>query len=129
MVPSGIGFHKIEVGGPKVEEIRARKLSIQNKLFQVRDSGCVDEQMRGQDGYILIIEGAVVIIRAVREVVSFVGHARLVDKLKVELSHLGQIVGDAAANFLQVSVVFEVRVICQDTNFMWGPHQEVTPSE
>jgi hypothetical protein len=70
-----------------MEEIRVHKLGIQNKLFQVRDSGCVDEQMRWQDGDILVIEGAIVIIRVAGEVVGFVGRARLVDKFKIKFSH------------------------------------------
>jgi hypothetical protein len=89
----------------------------------------VDEQVRGQDGYILVIEGAIVVIWAVGEVVSFVGYARFVNEFKVELSHFWQIMGDTAANFLRVLVIFKVRVVRKDTDFMQGPHQEVTPSE
>jgi hypothetical protein len=70
-----------------VEEIGVRKLGVKNKLFQVRDGGCVDEQMRRQDGYILVIKGAIIIVRAAGEVVSFVGCARLVDKFEIEFSH------------------------------------------
>jgi hypothetical protein len=74
------------VGGPQVEEIGIRKLGIQNEVFQVGDSRCVDEQMRWQDGDILIIKGPVIIIRAAGQVVSFIGGTRLIDEFEVELS-------------------------------------------
>jgi hypothetical protein len=70
-----------------MEEIGIRKLGVKNELFQVGNSGGVDEQMRGEDGYILVVKGAIVIIRAVGEVVGFVGRARLVDEFKIEFSH------------------------------------------
>jgi hypothetical protein len=128
-VPCRIRFSEVKVGGPWVEEIRMRKLGIENKLFQVRDSGCVNEQMRQQNGDILIIKGAIVVIRAAGEVVSFISGARLIDKLEVEFSHFRKVTRDVAANFLGVAVVFQVWMVHKDTNLMWRSHQEVAPSK
>jgi hypothetical protein len=53
MVPRRIRFSEVKVGGPQVEEIRMCELGINNKLFEVGDSGCMDKQMRRQNGDIL----------------------------------------------------------------------------
>jgi hypothetical protein len=47
MVPGGIGFSQVKVGGPQVEKLRVRKLGIEDELFKVRDGGCMDKQVRG----------------------------------------------------------------------------------
>jgi hypothetical protein len=62
-------------------------------------------------------------------VVSFIGSTRFVDEFEIKFGHLWQIAHDTVANFLQVSIVLQVRVVHKDANLMWGSHQEVTPSE
>jgi hypothetical protein len=43
--------------------------------------------MGRQDGYILVIEGTIVIIRSAGEVVGFVGSAQLVDEFEIKFRH------------------------------------------
>jgi hypothetical protein len=42
------------------------------------------------------------------KVVSFIGHARLVDEFQIEFGHLREIAGDVVANFLGMTVVLQV---------------------
>jgi hypothetical protein len=78
---------------------------------------------------ILIIKGTIVIVRAAGEMVSLIGGAGLVHKFKVEFGHFGEIVGNMATDFVGVTIVFQVQVIGQDSDFVGGAHKEVTPSE
>jgi hypothetical protein len=87
VVPSGVGFSEIKMGSPKVEEVRAGKLCIENQSFQVGNGGHVNEEMGRQDGDILVIEGTIIIIGSAGEVVGFIGSAWFVDEFKVELCH------------------------------------------
>jgi hypothetical protein len=124
-----IGFSEVKAGGSQVEEFRVRKLSIEDKLFQVRDSGGMDKQMRGQDSDILVVERAVIVVRAVWEVVRLVSGPRLIDKFKIEFCHFREVVGNTAANFLGMAIIFQVRVVREDANLMRGSNQEMAPSE
>jgi hypothetical protein len=119
----------MEAGGPCVEKVGVRQLGVENELFKVRDSGGMDEQVWGQNSNILVVKGAVIIVRAAREVVCLIGGSRLIDKLKIEFRHFQEVVCNAAADFLRVAVVLQVRVVCEDTDFMRGANQEMAPSE
>jgi hypothetical protein len=46
MVPSRIIVSEVEAGCPEVEEIGICELGIKDKLFDVRDCGRVNEQVR-----------------------------------------------------------------------------------
>jgi hypothetical protein len=129
VVPSRVRFCEVESGCPKVEESGISELGIKDKLFEVGNSGGVDKQMQWQDSDILIIKGAVIIIRVPREVVGFIGGTWLVDKFEVEFSQLWKVVGNVATDFLGVAVIFQVQVVCKDVNLMRGSHQEMMPSE
>jgi hypothetical protein len=129
MVPGRIRFSEVKTGCPEVEKIGVCKLCVKDKLFQVRDSGCVDKQVRWEDSDILVVEGAIIIVWVAGEVVSLIGGAGLVDEFKVKFSHLWEIACNTVTDFLWVPVILQVQVVCKDTNFMWGSHEKVTPSE
>jgi hypothetical protein len=123
MVPGGIGSRQIEAGGPQVKKFRVRQLGVEDQLFQVRDGGRVDKQVRGQNCDILVVKGAIIIVGAAREVIRLVGGPRLIDKLKVKFRHFREIACDTAANFLGMAVVFQVQMVCEDANLVWGADQ------
>jgi hypothetical protein len=75
------------MGGPQLEKIRVSELGIEDEVLQVGDSGSMDKQVGWQNSDILIVEGPVIVVRAAREVVSFIGSTRLVHKFKVKFSH------------------------------------------
>jgi hypothetical protein len=93
------------MGGPRAEEIGMRLLGVEDELFEIRDGSGMNEQVRGQDGDILIIQGAIIIIRVAWEVVRFIWGARLIDKLEIEFRHSREIAHNATANFLGMAVV------------------------
>jgi hypothetical protein len=129
MVPGGVGLGEVKARGPLLEENGMCELGVKDQLFQVRDNGCMDEQMRQQDSDVLIIEGPIVIIGMAGEVIGLIGRARFIDEFEVKFSHLGQIVRDTVADFLGVVIILQVRVVREDANLMWGSHKEVTPSK
>jgi hypothetical protein len=61
-----------------------------------------------QDSDVLIIKGAIIVVGAVREVVSFIGSTGLIDKFKVEFGHLQEIMCNMVTDFLGVLVVLQV---------------------
>jgi hypothetical protein len=96
------------VGGPLVEKDGFGELGIKDQLFNVRDGASMDKQVWGEDSDDLVIEGAIIVIRAAGEVVSFVHDTRLVHKFEVEFSHLWEVASDMAADLLGVVVVFQI---------------------
>jgi hypothetical protein len=129
VVPGRIGFSQVKAGSPQVEEFRVCKLGIEDKLFQVRNSGRMDKQMRGQNSDILVVEGAVVVVRAAREMIRLISGPRFIDKLKIEFHHFQEVAGNTAANFLGMAVILQVRVVCEDMDLVRRSDQEMVPSE
>jgi hypothetical protein len=108
MVPGRIILSEVKARGLEMEEVGVRKLGIQDKLFEIRDGRGVDKQMGWQDSDILVIEGAIVVVRVARQVIGLIGGAGLVDKFKVELSHFREIASDPVADLLWVAIIFQV---------------------
>jgi hypothetical protein len=73
------GYRGVE-GVPGSEEVEVEKLGIEDTLFQSRERDGPHKDAVREDQDILVVVFSLVVVRAVREVVSFIIFPRFVDE-------------------------------------------------
>ena len=113
--------------GPLGEERGVRGLSGNKSGVEVGGGdGSKKEGVRqGKDAVVIV--GASVVVRAVRQGIGAIGRTWLMEKADVIVAEREDVASDATVDFLRAPVILEVLVVGEDVDNKFGSEEEVAP--
>jgi hypothetical protein len=87
----------------------------------------MDKNRVWEDSDIYIIILSLVVVGVAQEVISFILSTWFIDQLIVIFCQMRDIAGHLVANFVCLSVILQVGVVCKNEDFIFGSKEEVAP--